>query len=201
MKQAFDANGDGKADLVGCESGWACAEVVEYQMEQYGLTDSVNVLDASYNAMFADVLARYNNGEPVLYYTWTPNFTVFELVPGQDVEWINVPEIAPTPEQEPLVDTMTVSDVEGAVSNPLKMGFPANNIEVAANKEFLSENPAAAALFEQIKIPLADISEMTARVNEGEDSDEEVAAMAQEWIDNHQEEVTGWLENARAAAQ
>ena len=201
VREAFDANGDGKADLVGCELGWACADVVTYQMEQYGLTDSINVLDASYNAMFADVLARYNSGEPVLYYTWTPNFTVFDLVPGEDVEWINVPEIAPTPEQEEMVDTMTVSGVKGAVSDPLKMGFPANDIRVAANKTFLEENPAAAALFSEIKIPLADVSEMTARVNEGENSDEEVAAIAQEWIDNHQEEVNGWLENARAAAQ
>ena len=201
VKEAFDSNGDGKADLVGAESGWAIAEVIDYQLEQYGLEDDINTLDASYNAMFADVLARYNNGQPVLFYTWTPNFTVFDLVPGEDVVWINVPEIAPTPEQENLVDSMTVSGVAGAVSDPLKMGFPANDIRVAANQTFLDENPAAAALFSEIKIPLEDVSEMTARINEGEDSDEEVAAMAQAWIDNHQEEVTGWLENARAAAQ
>ena len=201
VKQAFDSNGDGKADLVGAESGWAIAEVIDYQLEQYGLQDHINVVDASYNAMFADVLARYNNGEPVLYYTWTPNFTVFELEPGNDVQWINVPEIAPTPEQEDLVNSMTVSNVEGAVSDPLKMGFPANDIRVAANQTFLDENPAAAALFSQVKIPLEDVSEMTARINEGEDSAEEVAAMVDEWIGNHQEEVDGWLESARAAAQ
>ena len=201
VKQAFDSNGDGKADLVGAESGWAIAEAIDYQLEQYGLEDSINVLDSSYNAMFADVLARYNNGDPVLYYTWTPNFTVFDLVPGEDVAWINVPEIAPTPEQESMVDTMTVSDVEGAVSNPLKMGFPANDIRVAANKTFLEENPAAASLFSQVKIPLEDVSEMTARINEGEDSAEDVQAMVDEWISNHQEEVDGWLETARAAAQ
>ena len=201
VRQAFDSNGDGKADLVGAESGWAIAEVIDYQLEQYGLQDHINVLDASYNAMFADVLARYNNGEPVLYYAWTPNFTGYELVPGQDSLWINVPEIAPTPEQEDLVDSMTVSNVEGAVSDPLKMGFPANDIRVAANQTFLDENPAAASLFSQVKIPLEDVSEMTARINEGEDSTEEVKAMVDEWISNHQEEVNGWLENARAAAQ
>ena len=201
VKAAFDSNGDGKADLVGCESGWACAEVVQYQMEQYGLEDHVNVLDASYNAMFADVLARYNNGASVLYYTWTPNFTVFELKPGEDAMWINVPEIAPTPEQEELVDSMTAAGVEGAVSDPVKFGFPANDIRVAANQNFLDENPAAAALFGQIKIPLEDISAMTARINEGEDSAEDVEAMAQEWISNHQGEVDGWLEQARATAQ
>ena len=201
VKQAFDSNGDGEADLVGAESGWAIAEAIDYQLEQYGLEDDINTLDASYNAMFADVLARYNNGEPVFFYTWTPNYTVFDLVPGEDVVWINVPEIAPTPEQEDLVDSMTVSNVTGAVSDPLKMGFPANDIRVAANQEFLDENPVAASLFSQVKIPLADVSEMTARINEGEDSVEEVAAMAQEWLDNHQEEVSGWLETARAAAQ
>ena len=201
VKAAFDTDGDGKVDLAACEAGWACAEVVDYHLETYGLTEDINVLDASYTAMFADVLSRFNNGEPVLYYTWTPNSTTVDLPPGEDVVWINVPEIAPTPEQKAMVDTMTVSGVTGAVTDPLKMGFPANDIRIAANNTFLEENPAAAALFEQVKIPLEDIASMTARINEGEDSDDDVMAMAQEWISGHQEEVDGWLEAARAAAQ
>ena len=201
VKAAFDSNGDGKADLVGCEAGWACADVVDFQMEQYGLGEDINVLDASYNAMFADVTARFQAGEPVLYYTWTPNFTVSKLKPGEDVEWINVPEIVPTPEQEELVETMTVSDVAGAVSNPLKMGFPANDIRVAANNTFLEENPAAKALFAEIKIPLADVSDMTARISEGENSDADITAMVETWLSDHQEEIDGWLETARAAAE
>ena len=199
VKAAFDTDGDGMVDLAACEVGWACADVVTHHLETYGLTEDINVLEASYTAMFADVLARYNNGEPVLYYTWTPNSTTVDLPPGEDVVWINVPETVPTPEQEEVVDTMTVSGVTGAVSDPLQMGFPANDIRIAANNDFLAANPAAAALFSVVKIPLEDIAEMTARINAGEDSDDDVAAMASEWIAGHQEEVDGWLSEARGA--
>ena len=129
VKEAFDANGDGKADLVACPPGWGCEVVIEHHLDAYDLRDHINPLTASYNATFADALARYNNGEPVLFYTWTPNFTTFQLVPGEDVTWINVPSVQPTEEQSDFEDSMTVSGVEGAVSDPLAMGFVANDIK------------------------------------------------------------------------
>ena len=199
VKAAFDTDGDGKVDLAACEAGWGCADIVDFHMETYGLQNDINVLEASYTAMFADVLARFNSGEPVLYYTWTPNSTTVDLPPGEDVVWINVPETVPTPEQEALVEAMSVSDVMGAVSNPLEMGFPANDILIAANNEFLAANPAAEALFAQIEIPLEDIASMTARINEGEDSDDDVSAMAAEWLSTNQEVIDGWLAEARSA--
>ena len=201
VKQAFDANGDGKADLVGCASGWACAETVQHHIDAYGLADHINVLDTSYSAMFADLLARYRNGQSVLFYTWTPNYTVFELKPGEDVVWINVPEIVPTDNQEGLEEFMTASGIPGAVTDPLRFGFVANDIRVAANDAFLNANPAAAALFGEITIPLVDISEMTLRIREGADTDEDVARLASEWIEANREQVDAWLQTARNAAQ
>jgi len=38
-----------------------------------------------------DTLAKFERGEPVLYYTWTPNWTVGALVPGEDVVWLEAP--------------------------------------------------------------------------------------------------------------
>ncbi len=38
----------------------------------------------------ADVVAKYKNGNPVLFYTWTSNWTVGALKLGQDVVWIEV---------------------------------------------------------------------------------------------------------------
>lgn len=201
VKEAFDANGDGKADLVACPPGWGCEQVITHHLEAYDLGDHVNAITAAYAASFADALARYRNGEPVLYYTWTPNFTVNELKPGEDVVWINVPEIAPTEAQQGLEDSMTASGVEGAATDPINFGFVANSISTVANKEFLSENPAAARLFEVVRIPLEDVSAMTARIAAGESDDAAVDAIAAEWIEAHREQVDGWLEEARAAAQ
>lgn len=201
VKEAFDANGDGKADLVACPPGWGCHVATNYHMDAYELRDHINLIEAAYAASFADALARYRNGEPVFFYTWTPNFTTFKLEPGKDVMWINVPEIIPSEAQAGLEEAMVVSGLNGAVTDPLKMGFPANDISVVANNEFLANNPAAEELFKQVSIPLSDIAAMTNRIIEGEDSEEAIQAMADEWISNHQEMVDGWLEAARAAAE
>ena len=96
VKEAFDRNGDGMADLVACPPGWGCEIVINHHLDVYDLRDDINPSNAAYNAAFADALAAYQSGQPVLYYTWTPNFTVFQMVPGVDSVWINVPEIIPT---------------------------------------------------------------------------------------------------------
>lgn len=201
VKEAFDANGDGLADLGACPPGWGCEQVISHHMDAYELHDHVNPVTAGYSAMFADVVARYRNGDPVFYYTWTPNFTIQQLVPGEDVVWINVPETIPSEAQEGLEDAMTIAGVEGAVTDPVDMGFVANDIRAVANNDFLEENPAAATLFELIQIELSDVSEMTVRITEGENSDREIQAIAQEWIDENRDAVDGWLEEARAAAR
>lgn len=200
VKEAFDANGDGKADLGACPPGWGCEIVISHHLDVYDLRDHINPITAGYSAMFADLLARYRSGEPVIYYTWTPNFTIQKLVPGEDVMWINVPEINPTPAQEGNEEFMTLSGVEGAVSDPVKLGFVASDIRVVANNEFLDANPAARSLFELVEIDLQDVSEMTVRISEGENSDSEIQAMAREWLSDNRDLVDGWLEEARAAA-
>jgi glycine betaine/proline transport system substrate-binding protein len=200
VRKAFDANGDGKADLVGCPPGWGCHEVISHIMDVYGLHKYINVISAGYAASFADALARYKNGQPILYYTWTPNFTVYKLQPGKQVVWINVPYNAPTKSQKPFEKYMTQSNIKGAVTDPIKMGFVANNIDAVANKDFVDKNPAAKKLFEEITIPLNDISQMTNEINGGKDTAKDIKAMAQAWIQAHQSEVDQWLSAARQAA-
>jgi len=200
VRKAFDANGDGKADLVGCPPGWGCHDVIAHHMEAYNLKSDINVISAGYAASFADALARYQNGQPILYYTWTPNFTGYKLVPGKDVVWINVPSNAPTASQKPFEKFMTQSGVKGAVTDPIKMGYVANDIRSVANKQFADNNPAAKKLLEEVTIPLNDISEMTNEINSGKDSDQQIKAMADDWIQKHQSEVDQWLSAARQAA-
>lgn len=205
VRKAFDADGDGKADLMGCPPGWGCHVQTNFIIEAYDLGEYIELTEASYAASFADLLTRYRNGEPVAFYTWTPNFTIFKLVPGEDVVWINVPKpvkLSPTQKEGGFTEKqLIVSGLKGAVTDPLRMGFVANDISVVANNAFLEANPAAATLFKEVKIPLGDISQMTSRIINGEDSQEDIANMAKEWISAHQDMVDGWLEAARAAAK
>ena len=187
-------------NLVGCPPGWGCEIVINHHLDAYDLRDHVDASNAAYNAAFADALAAYRSGQPVLYYTWTPNFTVFQMVPGVDSVWINVPEINPTDSQVGFEDAMTIEGIVGGVTDTVMMGFVASDIQTVANNAFLEANPAAASILANVRLDVATVSEMVVRMSEGEDSDDDVAAMAAEWIEPNRAQVDAWLAEARAAA-
>ncbi len=201
VKKAFDRNGDGKADLTACPPGWGCENVIAHHLNVYGLEDHINPVKASYEAGMASALGAYKSGEPIFFYTWAPNWTIFKLKPGKDVMWINVPKIMPKESQAPAEDRMTASGIEGAVSDPIKLGFVVSDIRVVANKKFMNANPAAAEFLESLTLPLADINEQNTRMNEGEKSDKDIAKHVDEWIAKNQETWNGWLDAARKAAK
>jgi len=200
VKQAFDANGDGKADLTACPAGWGCEKTISHHLKVYGLEDAINPIKAGYSASMADALGRYQSGKPIFFYTWAPNWTIFKLKPGKDVVWINVPEIKPTEAQKDQADRLTVSGIEGAVTDPIKLGFIVADIRIVANKQFLEKNPAAKKFFEVFTLPLGDINEQNTRMENGEKSAEDIQRHVQEWIAKNQEKWNGWLDEARQAA-
>jgi glycine betaine/proline transport system substrate-binding protein len=201
VKEAFDANGDGKADLTACPAGWGCEQTITHHLDVYDLKEHVNPIKASYSASMADALARYNSGKPVFFYTWAPNWTIFKFKPGEDVVWINVPEIIPTEAQKDQVDRLTASGITGAVSDPINLGFVVADIQIVANKKFLAENPAAKEFFKQFTLPLDDINAQNTLMEKGEKSQKDIERHAQEWIKKNQETWNSWLEAARNAAK
>jgi glycine betaine/proline transport system substrate-binding protein len=149
----------------------------------------------------ADTMARYKAGEPIFFYTWAPNWTIGMLKPGEDVMWINVPEINPLESQMAGKDRMIVSGIEGAVTDPLKAGFVVSDIQVVANKKFLEANPAAKRFFEVFTLPLSDINTQNTKMQDGEKSQQDIERHAQEWIEANKDKWNGWLEDARLAAK
>jgi glycine betaine/proline transport system substrate-binding protein len=201
VKKAFDTNRDGKADLTACPPGWGCEGIITHHMKVYDLSEHINPNKASYEAGMASAIAGYKDGDPLFFYTWAPNWTIFKLKPGEDVVWINVPEIKPTKAQSPGVDRMTVSGLEGAVSDPVKLGFVVSDIQIVANKKFTGSNPAARKFFEVFTLPLIDINEQNTLMNEGEKSQKDIERHASEWIAKNQEKWDGWLATALQAAK
>lgn len=196
VKAAFDRDGDGKADMVACPPGWGCELNIAHHMNAYELDDHVNLIKAGYPAAMADAVAAYETGSPILFYTWTPNWTVNELVPGEDVVWIEVPEVSLPDDMADLAGAATREGVEGCVNDPCMLGFPANSIDAVVNKAFLDENPAVRALLENGEIPIADVYAQNAAMNAGDDN---IEAQATAWIAENRELVDTWLEAARAA--
>ncbi len=201
VKKAFDKNNDNKADLTACPPGWGCEKVIAHHMDVYGLKDHVNPVKAAYEAGMASALGAHKSGEPVFFYTWTPNWTVYKLKPGKDVVWINVPEIVPSDAQKTAVDRMTQTGIVGAVSDPIKLGYVVSDIRIVANKKFMAENPAVKTFFQKFTLSLADISEQNTKMNDGEKSQSDIARHADEWIAKNKATWDSWLAEARKAAK
>ena len=194
LARLFDFDGNGTADLIGCNVEWTCAETVDHHLAEYGLTETVEHVQGDYSPLMHETVERYEAGEPVLYYTFTPNWTVGELVPGQDVVWLETPYPS-LPEGQSGEGRTEVSGLRGC-DDPCQTGWPPNDIRAVANSEFLSANPTVETLLEQVEIPLADILEQNARMVEGEGDPADIRRHAEEWIAENQGIVAEWLTNA-----
>ena len=193
LAKLFDSDGDGKANLVGCNSGWQCEFRIAHQIKTYGLEDTVEQMQGSYSILIADTLTRYRQGEPILYYTWTPYWMASVLKPGKDVVWLQVPFTT-------LLDDQKEATEADTSTNGKNLGFVVDRMRIMANKQFTAANPSARRFFELIEIPLEDISTQNQRLEEGEDSEEDIRRHAQEWIEANQEDFDFWLDEARKAA-
>lgn len=189
IAKLFDNDGDGKADLTGCQAGWGCEAVIEYQLDAFKLRNNITHHQGSYAAAIADTITRYKEGDPVFYYTWTPYWVSGVLVPGKDVVWLEVPHSA------------NPNGIDTELPNGKNYGFEINDERIVANKEWARKNPAAAKLFAVMNISINDVSAENMKLRDGEDSEKEIMAHAQAWIKGHQKTFDGWLEQARAAAR
>lgn len=192
LARLFDTNGDGKADLTGCTPGWGCEGVIEHQLRAYGLTGTVTHVQGSYSALIADTLARFRQGQPILYYTWTPYWVSGVLRPGQDVVWLQVPHSA-LPGEQAGVDT--------ELPNGRNYGFIPNHQRIVANRQFTDQNPAAAKLFEVMQLPVGDINAQNLAMRDGQNRPADLARHADGWIRAHQATFDGWIAQALAASR
>ncbi|MDB9312989.1 glycine betaine/L-proline ABC transporter substrate-binding protein ProX [Spirulina sp. CS-785/01] len=189
----FDSDGNGQANLTGCNPGWGCELVIEHHLDVYDLSETVEHDQGQYSALVADTITRYEQGEPILYYTWTPLWVSNVLKPGEDVVWLEVPETN-LPEEQ---GEMSAEDTTYEGKN---LGFAVDQMRVVANQEFIDENPAAERLFEEVQIPREDISAQNQLMQDGEDSVEDIERHVEEWISENQEEFDSWIEAAKEAA-
>ena len=188
IAKLFDSDGDGKANLTGCNPGWGCERVIEHQLDAFKLRDTVQDDQGSYFALMADTITRFKAGQPILYYTWAPQWVGAVLQPGRDVVQLNVPFSASP-------DGKDTAQPDG--SNP---GFGVDTIVFLANKDFIAKNPAVKRLFELITIPIGDINQVILRQHDGETKPEQIMAQAREWVSHHQAQFDGWVKQAADSA-
>ncbi|MEB3275004.1 MAG: glycine betaine/L-proline ABC transporter substrate-binding protein ProX [Prochlorothrix sp.] len=189
----FDTDGDGQANLTGCNPGWGCELVIEHHLDEYGLRDTVQHDQGKYFALMADTLTRFDQGESILYYTWTPLWVGGVLTPGAEVEWLEVPYTSLPEAQGELSE-------EDTSSNGKNLGFAVDQLMVLANQEFADANPSAVAFMASVQVPLEDVSAQNQLMQEGEDSPEDIRRHAEEWVAENQDQFDTWVNSALSVA-
>ena len=193
IAKLFDSDGDGKANLTGCNPGWGCELVIDHQLDAYGLGDTVEHDRGNYDVLLASTIARQRQGKSIFYYAYTPHWSAIVLKLGKDANWLEVPFTSLPKEQ----GTVTVEDTSVDGKN---LGFAVDRIRVIANKEFLTANPAAKRLFELVEVPIEDVNAQQQLVNEGENTPQEIRRHSEDWVQKNQELFDSWVEDARKSA-
>ncbi len=189
----FDRDGDGRADLIGCERTWSCAPVVDHHLAELGLETTVDHVQGAYTPNMLDLVQRFDNGDSVLFYTFTPNWTLGTLELGEEVVWLDASDVTDPTTGLPAT---TIDGLIGCTVDPCSLGFEPNDIRFVASTELLSAEPAIAALLERIEIALTDIDKQNAVLIRGRDSEPEINEQAGTWIDANGDLVDGWIADA-----
>ena len=190
----FDTDGDGKADLNGCDDGWGCQKVMNDTIAKNGWDDRIAQVSATHSALFAESQASFETGGPVLQYVWTPTAFVGKLVPGRDVLWLAI-----EPDQA-LEGQDGVSAVGDACTNdPCTTMFTPSDIVVTANNDFLAANPAAASLLANFEIDPLAVAVQAVAIDAGANPNDDMVAAAAEWIAANRDVIDPWIAAALAA--
>ena len=135
------------------------------------------------------------------------------LRPGDNVVWLAVDDVIDDSnplglpggehhDQRPGTASIGSESCPAATADgACRLGFVANDIAVTANGDFLAANPAARALFEQVKISVIDVSSQSLRYEHGENTTADVERHAAEWIAANRNLADQWLGAARTATQ
>ena len=204
-----DSNaGDGVADVLGCEESWTCDDTIDLMFAFSGF-ENIDQVKAGYDAMFAEARAKVDREEPVVIFTWTPTAYLAHLRPGDNVVWLGVEKVLDDSnplgleggeelDQRPGVAGFSADLCPSAASlGECRVGFKVADIVVAANNDFLAENPSAAKLFEIVTLNVVDV---TLNILAQEEDEADPIELARQWISDNQAQVDAWLEEARAAA-
>ena len=167
-----------KGRFLNCPSGWSCEQLNTARLDAYGLSDQfTNFRPGTGTALDAAIAAADIQGEPVLFYYWSPTAVMgrFDLVQLD----------------EPAYSESCWSELnDPAGSREEGCAFPPVGVTYGFNEEFAKEATELVAVFEKANFPLEIVNGVLAKMQvSGLDAKEAAAEfMAQktdiwsEWV-------------------
>ena len=143
---AFDVDGDGKADIFGCNVGWGCEVAINNMIADSSWGSRVEQISGNYDDLAQSVVDKVNAGQPALFYAWTPNWTNTVLVDGENAVWVSsaVNDIRAVANTDFLDDNPQIRKLLEVVAIPLG-DIAAQNAKMAAADEYSEADVAADA--------------------------------------------------------
>ena len=187
IAKLFDLNGNGKADLTGCNAGWGCEKVIEHQLDAYGLRQTVEHNQGEYSALIADTIANYQTGKPILYYTWTPYWVSGKLVPGKDTVFLQV------------THSSNPNSTSTKLPNGADYGFNVNSQKIVSNASVKTNHKDIAKLFDIVKLNVNDVSGQNMLMANGQNKPKDIKRHVEAWIKNNKDKITTWIKEANSA--
>ena len=207
----LDTDGNGKGELYGCPENWLCDDIIDAQLAFAGW-NNLEQVKAGYDALFEEFLFRVQAGEPAIIYTWTPTEYIHRANLGVDTVWLSMEDASVLDDSNPLNQPngeLYCQRCDGRVGfkdlpatictqgpDGCQAGWAFADIEITANRDFVAENPLAAALFDVFKPPMLDIAALNVDFANSNFSQLDVEAIAAGWISSNRTLVDGWLEQA-----
>ena len=204
----LDSDGNGKAEILGCPESWTCDDTIENMIafgngtEPWGNFEETK---AEYEAMFAEMVNRVDNGEPGIMYTWSPAAYLTILVPGDNVLWLSVEGVLDDSNPMGLTGGEAHDQGEGFTSfgadmctQPCQLGWEAADIQVSARTDMLDANPFLRNLFPLIRPSILDISFLQVDQTDGDGSQQHVVDLASAWMADNADSVDSWIAEAAA---
>ncbi len=168
----------GKARLVSCVTGWACEEVNAQQIEGYGLSDYVHIVNPGDGAAAnADLYGAYEQEEPWLGYQWGTNDPALIL----DLVRLEEPEYS-----DECWFTTKACAYEDAT------------ILVAVNADLLASAPEIIEFLRNWSFDIATYKAVAAWQQDNPNADSNDAAMW--WLSNNEAVWSQWISGDAATA-
>ena len=198
--------GNGVADIYGCPESWTCDDIIQSQIAFSGW-ENIDQILAGYDAMFAEAVAKANDGVPMVAYTWTPSSYITQLRPGDNVLWLGVDRVLDSSNplgreggegwnQSPGTAAIGADSCPDAAERGIcQLGWAAADILVTARNDLIRNHPAAASLLANVALNVVDVSLQVVAQDGGADP----VDLAEQWISNNQDKVNSWLDKAIAA--
>ena len=153
----------GRLRFISCPLDWACSVINRNLIAAHGLDGLVEIVEPANRLEMDRLIAEaVNRREPFLFYYWRPNAILAQL------DFVAV-------DMGSYDEEATKCLADRVCSDPKPSAFPSDTVVIALAETVFTETPLIAGYFQRASLPLAEMDQMLAQLNEPGATAESVA--------------------------